>query len=127
MKVRNWSHEDRVLKALDENRIMKIKYRSVITGENTEREIEPVFTYTCDLGKEMLVAYCRKRNDYRTFRMDGVRSSILKYKNYSPIRHADKVVDFIMKKTPRKWRNRGSLHIGIRNVISKYDLQVLKV
>jgi len=127
MKVRNWRHEDRIVKALDENRVMKIRYRSVITGENTEREIEPVYTYTCDLGREMLVAYCRKRKEYRTFRFDGIKDSVLKYKTYRPNVHADKVVEFIKNKAPRKLRNRGGFHIAIRNVVSKFNLQVLKV
>ena len=52
--------------AIAEHRVVRMDYFSSSTGEFTQRTIEPIGL----LPAQQLVAYCRMRQDYRTFRLD---------------------------------------------------------
>lgn len=48
-----------------------IKYEKVHTGEISEREIEPAAIYSYD-EVWIVIAWCKLRNDYRSFRLDKI-------------------------------------------------------
>ena len=55
-----------LLQAVAQHRVVVMDYFSLSTGEFTQRAIEPIGL----LPSQQLVAYCRMRQDYRTFRLD---------------------------------------------------------
>ena len=55
-----------LLQAMAEHRVVTMDYFSPSTGEFTRRAIEPIGM----LPSQQLMAYCRMRQDYRTFRLD---------------------------------------------------------
>ncbi len=60
------------LKAINEKRLIRIGYEDVNTLSVSERVVEPVGIYSQWLHW-YLIAYCRLRDDYRTFRADRIR------------------------------------------------------
>jgi predicted DNA-binding transcriptional regulator YafY len=93
MKARNWTNKDRVLKALDERRAVKITYKRVSDGGVTTRVIEPLMVYDCDFGHPSLLAYCRLRGEYRTFLLGSIKNSLLKYETFSTKKHVRTILN----------------------------------
>lgn len=60
-----------VEQAINERVVLRMIYDSIESGE-TERELEPVFTLYTE-GKFYVIAYCLRREDYRTFRISRIR------------------------------------------------------
>lgn len=65
------SHLIQLQSAIADFKVMKLSYQS-LGQEESERHIEPFALYTT---KEnwVLIAYCRLRNDFRSFRLDGIQ------------------------------------------------------
>lgn len=60
-----------IMKAITENKVMKISYFANHSQEHSDREIEPVGLF--HLGENWhLVAFCKLRKDYRNFRVDRI-------------------------------------------------------
>jgi predicted DNA-binding transcriptional regulator YafY len=59
--------------ALTNYNLTKIKYQSNDTAETTERTIEPFAIYSTQ-ENWLLIAFCRLRKDFRTFRLDRIQS-----------------------------------------------------
>ena len=69
--------------ALTNFRITEIQYSSIETDLITNRAIEPFALYST---KEnwLLIAYCRLRNDFRTFRLDRMESVKVRAERFEP-------------------------------------------
>jgi len=62
-----------ILSGLADNSVLQFNYTSFLKEENTSRAVEPIGMY---YSKEnwYLIAYCKLREDYRTFRIDRIRN-----------------------------------------------------
>lgn len=74
-EIRQESNPFRVLEPLIqsivENKTVKIEYAALYNGETTIREIEPVGLFFM-FGQWYLLAWCKLRNDYRTFKLNRI-------------------------------------------------------
>jgi predicted DNA-binding transcriptional regulator YafY len=61
-----------------------IKYNSVENKENSLRTIEPFFIYNSTTENWLIVAWCRMRKDFRTFRLDRILNIELLNETYRP-------------------------------------------
>ncbi len=89
IQVRNNKNEDRAsnyLIQLQSNianfQVIKIDYLS-LENKRTERKIEPFALYTTN-GNWILIAFCRKRNDFRAFRLDCIQRLTVTQENFEP-------------------------------------------
>lgn len=57
--------------ALTNFNLIKIKYKSIDTDQTTERTVEPFAIYSTQ-ENWLLIAFCRLRKDFRTFRLDRI-------------------------------------------------------
>lgn len=58
-----------ILKCIDEKRVVSINYQAINAREPTQRCIEPIGIFLQN-NRWYLIAFCRLRVDYRTFRVD---------------------------------------------------------
>jgi len=75
-----------LLESLSENRLIEICYTTFIEEQTTTRLLEPLGVYFA-FEQWYLIAFCRLRQDYRTFRLDRInRLKVLeeKYKGEHP-------------------------------------------
>ena len=78
-----------------ENRVIKINYHSRYKDELTSREIEPIGL--CFYSSNWhLIAYCRLREDYRDFRVDRIKETVVTESSFDPGRH-DSLQNLIQK------------------------------
>lgn len=61
-----------VMEAITNQKTLRIIYKSIETGNITEREIDPYELYFLD-GEWFVYSYCHLRNGYRWFALDGIR------------------------------------------------------
>lgn len=59
--------------ALTNFNLIKIKYHSIQTKQKTDRLIEPFAIYSTQ-DNWILIAFCRLRNDFRSFRLDSIQN-----------------------------------------------------
>lgn len=59
----------KVLEGISERKVLKGTYTTFVPQQSTERQIEPIGIYH-HFSQWYLIAYCRLRKDYRTFRVD---------------------------------------------------------
>ncbi|MDB4292636.1 WYL domain-containing protein [Maribacter sp.] len=59
--------------AIKNRNVLLLHYRSPMSGNRSERNIEPLGIYFTQ-DKWMLVAFCRLRTEKREFRLDGLVS-----------------------------------------------------
>ncbi|MDB5013217.1 MAG: DNA-binding transcriptional regulator [Daejeonella sp.] len=69
--------------ALTNNILIKLDYKALHTGKVSSRIIEPFAMYSTQ-GNWILIAFCRLRNEYRAFRLDGIAKMILMDEKFSP-------------------------------------------
>ncbi len=69
-----------ILKSISEQKMMRISYSS--NGNMSERDIEPIGCFYSQINWYM-VAFCRLRNDYRSFRIDKISSFSLTDESFS--------------------------------------------
>ncbi len=69
--------------ALTNFNLVKIKYYSPDNNQTTERIIEPFAIYTSQ-ENWLLIALCRLRNDYRSFRLDRIESFLVQNLTFEP-------------------------------------------
>jgi predicted DNA-binding transcriptional regulator YafY len=69
--------------ALTHYRVVQVRYRSVETGETTNRTIEPFAVYNT---KEnwILIAWCRLRKEFRSFRLDAIEQYTVTDEHFTP-------------------------------------------
>jgi len=75
-----------LLQSLSEQRVISIEYTTFEEEVTTKRTVEPVGVYY-SFEQWYLIAWCRLRNDYRTFRLDRIREinpCEEKYRNHHP-------------------------------------------
>ncbi|WP_439482852.1 helix-turn-helix transcriptional regulator [Cyclobacterium plantarum] len=60
-----------VLDSLSENKLIEICYTSFVEEQTTTRILEPIGVYFA-FEQWYMIAYCRLRKDYRTFRLDRI-------------------------------------------------------
>lgn len=102
------SHEDeksshylmKIQKALTSFQLLKITYSSK-SFEETVREIEPFALYSTQ-GNWLLVAFCRLRRDFRSFRIDQIQELTVQNVTFSP---HDMTMDQYFKLYIQKKRN----------------------
>ena len=63
-------------------KVLKIDYYSA-KQERTTRSIEPFAIYSIN-GNFLLIAFCRKRNDFRNFRIDFIESLVPQDETFTP-------------------------------------------
>ena len=59
--------------ALTDCRPVALAYESPVSGKCSARVVEPFALLLSSAGAWLLVAWCRLRQDYRIFRLDGIR------------------------------------------------------
>lgn len=69
--------------ALTNFNVVKIAYHAPDTNKNTNRIVEPFALYSTQ-ENWLLIAWCRLRNDYRSFRLDRIKSFTLLNENFQP-------------------------------------------
>lgn len=62
----------RIMSALATDKVLQFDYTSFLKKENTSRSVEPIGMYF-SLGNWYLIAFCKLRKDYRTFRIDRIQ------------------------------------------------------
>ncbi len=75
-----------LLQSLSEQRVISLEYTTFEEEVTTKRTVEPVGVYY-SFEQWYLIAWCRLRNDYRTFRLDRIREinpCEEKYRNHHP-------------------------------------------
>lgn len=75
-----------LLESLSENRLIEICYTTFVEEQTTTRLLEPLGVYFA-FEQWYLIAFCRLRQDYRTFRLDrinGLKVLEEKYKSEHP-------------------------------------------
>ena len=53
--------------------VIELQYVSPVTGKASTRQVEPFALLLSSAGAWVLVAWCRLRQDFRIFRLDGIR------------------------------------------------------
>lgn len=69
--------------ALTNFNLTKIKYHSPDTNQTTERTIEPFAIYSTQ-ENWLLIAFCRLRNDFRSFRLDRIQNLSVLSERFQP-------------------------------------------
>ena len=69
--------------ALTNYKLTKIDYRSSITNETTQRIIEPFALYSTQ-ENWLLIAFCRLRKEYRSFRLDSIQQLQILDQKFEP-------------------------------------------
>ncbi len=73
-------------RAVEESGVVSLEYTSAGSQDVTARDIEPVSLFA-ERGAWYLTAWCRKAADWRTFRVDRVRSARLLEERFDPNGH----------------------------------------
>lgn len=69
--------------ALTNFNLVKLKYHAPDTDQTTERVIEPFAIYSTQ-ENWLLIAFCRLRNEFRSFRLDRVQSLLTLTEKFEP-------------------------------------------
>jgi predicted DNA-binding transcriptional regulator YafY len=85
--------------SLAHRRLLKFRYQGAADSSPSERVVEP-FGLIYYLGRWHLIAWCRKRNDYRDFRTDRMSDIIQLKETFTP-RDEFSISDFIQKTMPK--------------------------
>ena len=64
--------------------LVRIEYETTADKVFSERIVEPFGTFRLDTDSWLLVAWCRLRNDFRNFRIDGIMILNCSMKNLNP-------------------------------------------
>lgn len=84
--------------ALTNFKLVNITYYSPDNDQTTERAIEPFAIYTTQ-ENWLLIAFCRLRNDYRTFRLDRIKSLFVQNDTFEPHKLTfEEYIEMIQKK-----------------------------
>jgi proteasome accessory factor B len=75
-------HMEKLLKAIQERKIVRLQYHSLWQGEDSERTVEPY--HLRFHGKWYLAGYCLKRKDYRVFALPRIQSLELLKATFTP-------------------------------------------
>jgi predicted DNA-binding transcriptional regulator YafY len=73
-----------IQKALTHFLVIKIKYTAANKTKPTERSIEPFAIYNSTEENWILIAWCRLRKDFRTFRLDRMQQMQITNENFTP-------------------------------------------
>jgi predicted DNA-binding transcriptional regulator YafY len=69
--------------AITNNNLIQLTYKSLHTSDTSSRIIEPFAIYSTQ-GNWILIAFCRLRNEYRAFRLDGITAMNLLGEKFRP-------------------------------------------
>lgn len=86
-------------KALTGHRLVRMRYQAA-DGEETVREIEPFAIYHSPQEDWTLVAYCRLRGDFRSFRLDRITGLEVMQAHFEP--HALTIQQYAEKYVRRR-------------------------
>ena len=81
---RTSSHLPDIQKALANRQLLKISYRKADATTPTERKVEPFAIYHNTSEQWVLIAWCRLRDDFRSFRLDRIESLHLLPETFPP-------------------------------------------
>lgn len=76
---KNWDNEtnsdllSRIQEALTDFKVLQILYLKAEASEPTKRELEPFAIYQNTFEKWVLIAWCRLRKEFRSFRLDRMQ------------------------------------------------------
>jgi len=77
---KNWDNErsssylSKIQKALTNFQLLEIEYRTEDAMYTSTRDVEPFAIYHNTSENWMMIAWCRLKNDFRSFRIDRIRS-----------------------------------------------------
>jgi len=84
--------------ALTNYNLVQIKYFSPENNQTTERMVEPFAIYTTQ-ENWLLIAFCRLRHDYRSFRLDRIESLSVQDQTFEPHKITfEEYIDLVEKK-----------------------------
>lgn len=69
--------------ALTHCKKVQLKYQAIESNELTIREVEPFALYSTQ-GNWILIAWCCKRNDFRSFRLDRIKACLTLNQLFTP-------------------------------------------
>ncbi|MEL6942854.1 MAG: YafY family protein [Bacteroidota bacterium] len=72
----------RLQSAITSYNLVQIEYHS-LQGEQTQRTVEPFALYSTQ-GNWILIAFCRKRQDFRAFRLDCIHKLYVQSNHFEP-------------------------------------------
>jgi len=75
-------HMEKILKAIHDRKLIRLKYHSIWQGETSERTVEPY--HLRFHGKWYLAGYCLTRKDYRLFALPRIQSLELLKQTFTP-------------------------------------------
>jgi hypothetical protein len=81
--------------AILNHRVLRITFTD-LKGEVTERDVEPILR-----EQDYCTAYCRLRNDFRRFRLDGIKAAFIKEISFTPRHVPNNSIDYSTKKQKR--------------------------
>jgi predicted DNA-binding transcriptional regulator YafY len=73
-----------IQKALTHFFVIKLLYTGAKDNKPTERLVEPFAIYNSTEENWILIAWCRLRNDFRTFRLDRMQQMQISTENFTP-------------------------------------------
>lgn len=82
--------------ALTNRQVVNMSYLS-LEGESTERNVE-LFSLLYVQDKWLLIAFCRLRNDFMTFRLDGIQDLTITAETFEP--HTISLREYFEKSNP---------------------------
>ena len=103
---KNWTGErtsnylSEIQKALTNFQVIQIEYKKEGANENSAREIEPFAIYHNTAENWVLIAWCRLRKEFRSFRIDRIQTLTYPLETFSPHKMTlDEYVEIQRKKT----------------------------
>lgn len=87
---RNWEHEmssdflSTIQEALTDFQVLRIAYQKAEAAQSTTRQVEPFAIYQNTLEKWVLIAWCRLRKEFRSFRIDRIQHLTKLSDNFPP-------------------------------------------
>lgn len=87
---KNWNDErtsnylSNIQKALTNFQVIQIEYRKEGTTKNSRREVEPFAIYHNTSENWVLIAWCRMRKEFRSFRVDRIQSLFCSTEKFVP-------------------------------------------
>lgn len=87
---KNWQEErtsnylSDIQKALTNFQVIQIEYRKEEATENSEREVEPFAIYHNTSENWVLIAWCRLRKEFRSFRIDRIQKMTYPLEKFVP-------------------------------------------
>ena len=98
--IRNSTYLTEIQQALTHFQVLKIEYQNKSDSKST-RTIEPFAIYNNTSENWVLIAWCRLRNDFRTFRVDRIQKLQKLPETFPP--HQISLTEYVEMQKKRHW------------------------